>query len=261
MLKLSIVTITKNNPRELTMTLNSIFGQSFKKNMELIIVNGGKKITQNFKSKDFKIKIISDKTSGIYGAMNLGSKIANGNHILYLNAGDKLNNEKVLENLNKYSLSKKCSYFFICKVIGKIKNWYIPNNEKKIIPGDSVPVHQSILFNKKFYKNVYYNTNYKIAADYEYKILLLRKYKVSFIPYLVADHKLGGISSNYNLKNYLVISKELYLIDSSYQSLSILLRNQINLFVKFIFFQTKLDKFTESILCKIYSNRAYEIKL
>lgn len=263
MIKLSIITITKDNSKELALTLDSIFSQTYKKHVELIIVNGGKPIIQkNIKSKDLKIIIKQDKSSGIYGAMNLGSEVAKGNHVLYLNAGDKLNNNKVLENLNKYPLSRDCSYFFICKVVGKIKSWYIPNNEKRIISGDSsVPVHQSILFNKKFYKKQIYNTKYKIAADYEYKILLLKKNKVNFIPYLVADHKLGGVSSNYNLDNYLLIAKELFHIDRLYQGLGILIINQVNLFVKFIFFQTKLNKFTEIILCKIYSNRAYEIKI
>ena len=263
MIKLSIITLTKNNFSELERTYNSIINQTNKKNIELIIVNGGRKISKKFYSRYFKIKIIKDNSKGIYDAMNLGCKFANGNHVLFLNSGDILNNKNVLNNLNNYSLSKNYSYFFVCKVIGEVKTWHIPTNIKKILPGDSVPVHQSILYNKKFYNKYSYNTQFKIAADYEHKLILLRNYKnrVKFIPFVVSNHMLGGISSKYTLLNYIIISKELFIIDYNNQSLLVLIRNQINLFVKFILFQLKLSKLTEKILSKIYENKAYEIKI
>ena len=261
MIDLSIVTVTKNNPKDLNTTLNSIFNQTDKKNVELIIVNGGKKLKKNFKNKNIKIYVYEDISSGIYNAMNQGAKLAKGNHILFLNSGDIFNNNYVLENIKNYSLSKNLSYFFISKVIGENKSWNIPNNVKKIFPGDSVPVHQSILFNKNFYKKHTYNTKYVVAADYEYKLTLLRKYKVSFIPFIVSNHYLGGISSTYTFKNYIKISRELYEIDSIYQNFDVLLRNQINLFVKLLLYQLKLNFISEIILSKIYSNKAYEIKI
>ncbi len=261
MIKLSIVTITKNNFNELNKTFNSIKNQTFAKNIELIIVNGGKKIKKKIKSKVFNIKIINYKSPGIYKAMNIGLSSAKGNHVLFLNSGDKLHNSRVIETLEKYSLSKYFSYFFISKVIGKSKSWNIPNNVQKILPGDSVPVHQSILFNKQFYKKNSYNTDFSIAADYEYKLLLLRNYKVLFIPYVVSNHMLGGISSTYTLKNYITISKELFKIDKYHQSFIVLLRNQVNLLIKFILYQIKLNTINEVILSKIYSNRSYEVKI
>lgn len=261
MTNLSIVIVTKNNLKELKFTLKSISKQTYKKNIELIIVNGGREINNKIIPKDLRVISKKDNSVGIYNAMNIGLKQAKGNHILFLNSGDSLNSNLVLKNIKNYSLSKNVSYFFISKVIGKTKSWNIPNNVKKIFPGDSVPVHQSILFNKKFYKKNLYNLKYSIAADYEYKLMLLRKYKVSFIPFVVSNHYLGGVSSTYSLGNYLKISKELYKIDYHNQSIRILLRNQINLLIKFLLFQLKLNNFLEIILSKIYSNKAYEIKI
>ena len=261
MIKLSIITVTKNNFKDLNLTLQSISNQTLKKNIELIIVNGGKNINKKILPKNLKVIIKKDNSSGIYNAMNIGSKSARGDHVLFLNSGDVFNSNNVLKNIQKYSLSKNKSYFFISKVIGKEKSWNIPNNIKKIFPGDSVPVHQSILFNKNFYKNNFYNTKFDIAADYEYKLILLRKYKVSFIPYIVTNHYLGGVSSTYSFKNYIKISKELYRIDFYYQSFTVLLRNQFNLLVKLLLFQFKLNFFSEIILSKIYKNRPYEVKI
>lgn len=261
MIKLSIITVTKNNFKELNSTLRSVSNQTLKENVELIIVNGGKKINKKILPKKMKVIIKTDNSSGIYNAMNIGSKTARGNHILFLNSGDVFNSNKVLENITKYSLSTKISYFFISKVIGKQKSWNIPNNVKRIFPGNSVPVHQSILFNKNFYKNNFYNIKFNIAADYEYKLTLLRNYRVSFIPYVVSNHYLGGVSSTYSFKNYIQISKELFKIDVLYQNFPVLLRNQLNLFVKLLLFQLKLNYLSEIILSKIYKNSAYEIKV
>lgn len=261
MINLSIITVTKNNPKELNITLNSIFNQTDKKNVELIIVNGGKKLKKNFKNKKFKVTVCEDTSTGIYNAMNQGSRLAKGNHLLFLNSGDSFYDNFVLENLKKYSLSKKISYFFICKVLAKNNSWNIPINEEKIFSADAVPVHQAILFNKFFYKKNLFNKQYHIAADYEYKLKLLKGNNIKFIPYILSNHVLGGVSSTYKFQNYIKISKELFLIDYAYKSFFVLLKNQINLLIKFILYQTGLNAVTDFILSKIYENKAYEIKI
>ena len=112
MIKLSIITVTKNNFKELNLTLQSISNQTLKKNVELIIVNGGKNINKKILPKNLKVIIKKDNSSGIYNAMNIGSKSARGDHVLFLNSGDVFNSNNVLKNIQKYSLSKKKSYFY-----------------------------------------------------------------------------------------------------------------------------------------------------
>ena len=121
MTNLSIVIVTKNNFKELKFTLKSISKQTYKKNIELIIVNGGREINNKIIPKDLRVISKKDRSVGIYNAMNIGLKQAKGNHILFLNSGDSLNSNLVLKNIKNYSLSKNVSYFFISKVIGKTK--------------------------------------------------------------------------------------------------------------------------------------------
>lgn len=261
MIKISIVVLTKNNQDELNFTLNSLKEQTCKENIELILVNGGDKLKYNYKDLDIDAKEIYDDGNGIYHAMNIGAKIASGSHILFLNSGDRLISKNSIKNLNDLNLKEDYGYFLICKVKGVKLCWRIPSNQKNINSLSRVPVHQAILFHKTFYKNNFYDTSFKIAADYKYKINFLKNEIVKFIPFEFSEHTLGGISSTYNMKNYILIAKELYVIDKNYQNLQILIFNQVGLLVKFFLFQFKLIYLMEILLRNKYIKTCYEIKI
>lgn len=261
MIKISIVVITKNNQDELNFTLNSLKEQTFKENIELILVNGGDKIKYNYKDLDIDVKEINDDGNSIYNAMNIGAKIASGSHILFLNSGDRLISKNSIKNLNDLNLKEDCGYFLICKVKGAKLCWRIPSNLKNIKNLSGVPVHQAILFHKSYYKSNFYDTSFKIAADYKYKINFFKNENVKFIPFMFSEHILGGISSTYNIKNYILIAKELYVIDKNYQNLEILILNQVNLLIKFFLFQFKLIHLMEILLRYKYIKTYYEIKV
>lgn len=261
MIKISIVVITKNNQDELNFTLNSLKLQTCKENIELILVNGGDRIKYNYKDLDINTKELNDDGDSIYDAMNIGANIASGSHILFLNSGDRLISKNSIKNLNDLNLKENYGYFLICKVKGAKLSWRIPSNPKNIKNLSGVPVHQAMLFNKTYYKNNFYDTSFKIAADYKYKINFLKNENVKFIPFEFSEHVLGGISSTYSMKNYTLIAKELYLIDKNYQNLEILILNQVTLLLKFILFQFKLIHFMETLLRNKYIKTYYEIKV
>ena len=262
---ISLIVVTKNNTKELTITLDSVLTQTYNKNIELIIINGGRDIIYKkliILKKKFKVYQLKDRKDGIFSAMNEGAKKANGKHLLFLNSGDRLINDNILKALFKTNLKNNFNYLFICKVIGKYYQWYIPNNNNKIHKIQrNINVHQSILFKKSFYKNVKYNENYAIAADYDVKFKMIQKSKNIFIPLVITEHKLGGVSSNYKLRNYLTVAYELFKIDSNNFVIGNLILNQIFLFIKFFLSQTNNKKILEKFLMDKYKGLVYEIKV
>ena len=89
-LLLSIITVVKNDEKNIQKTIKSIISQKNVK-YEYIIIDG--KSTDNTLKKILKYKskinkIISKKDKGIYDAMNKGLKIANGEVIVFCNSGD-----------------------------------------------------------------------------------------------------------------------------------------------------------------------------
>ena len=154
---ISVVTITLNDEKGLTETLNSLYRLKTKPG-EIIVVDGGsvKLIIDNilgkFSIKLPQLKIVSEHDKGIYDAMNKGHSLANGKLIHYLNSGDTVFGDPYF-NLNTASLlpvqfldeeGKKCGSDRL-KLLGTAYN------------------HQGVIFK---YNHFSYNLKFNIAADY-----------------------------------------------------------------------------------------------
>ena len=97
--KLSIITVTYNAGAVLEDTIQSVITQTYR-NVEYIIVDGG--------SKDHTLDIInryrehihtlvSEPDKGLYDAMNKGIRLATGDYLCFLNAGDELHEDDTLQ--------------------------------------------------------------------------------------------------------------------------------------------------------------------
>ena len=102
-MKLSVITINRNNAAGLEKTLQSVASQTFK-TFEYIVIDGAStdesvgmiKAHQN----DFAhLRWVSEPDSGIYNAMNKGIRMASGDYIQILNSGDTLASDNVTERM------------------------------------------------------------------------------------------------------------------------------------------------------------------
>ena len=102
-MKLSIITINRNNADGLEKTMQSVAAQTYKE-FEYIVVDGastdgGIEVIESFESKFGHLKWVSEPDSGIYNAMNKGIRMASGDYIQILNSGDCLAKEDVTERM------------------------------------------------------------------------------------------------------------------------------------------------------------------
>jgi|LakMenEpi03Aug12_release.lakeMendotaPanAssembly.Ray.scaffolds.fasta_scaffold372804_1 glycosyltransferase involved in cell wall biosynthesis len=259
-MKISIVTVTFNNYKDLKLTINSILSLASINYIQLIIVNGGSCLkTLNYLNnlkKNNNFLIINEKDKGIFHAMNKGIKKSSGDFLIFLNAGDFFIGKLSLKYMLSFMNNKNYGYYGICRVKGIFRSWNIPANIKGI-PSSlrNVPVHQSMFFPRNFYKKNFFDVNFKIASDYDFKLRLFQENIVKFIPKLITQHNLGGVSSTYSVNNFRVISKELFLIDLKYNRFFYLLLNQFNLFIKFILFNMNLHFFLEKLINFRYNKK------
>jgi len=105
-MKLTIITINRNNASGLERTLQSVASQSFRE-FEHVIVDGAstdgsvdviRKYAERFGNR---VKWVSELDKGIYDAMNKGIKMASGDYIQILNSSDCLVDERVTERMHK----------------------------------------------------------------------------------------------------------------------------------------------------------------
>lgn len=107
MIRITVITCTFNASETVEKTLESVFSQTYE-NVEHLILDGKSKdstckIINDYISKSHEkcsaheINFISEPDKGLYDAMNKGLRLAKGDYLVYLNAGDTFPNENTLE--------------------------------------------------------------------------------------------------------------------------------------------------------------------
>ena len=100
--KFSIITICRNEAAAIRATCDSVCAQSFG-DYEWIVIDGGStdgtlKILDDYEDN---IKcLLSESDQGIYDAMNKGLRCSQGEHVIFMNAGDYFAGVDVLARVN-----------------------------------------------------------------------------------------------------------------------------------------------------------------
>ena len=103
LMKLSIITINRNNAAGLEKTMQSVAAQTFKE-FEYIVVDGAStdesvEVIKKYEPQFAHLKWVSEPDSGIYNAMNKGLCMASGEYIQILNSADCLAADNVVEKM------------------------------------------------------------------------------------------------------------------------------------------------------------------
>ena len=156
--RLSIITISYNCAEDLEKTISSVVSQPIS-DSEYIVIDGGSTDGSFDVIQKYADKIdywISEQDKGIYDAMNKGCKVARGEGLLFLNAGDYLTG-RVLKN------GLPIPAFLPVKI--KYKNGKERRQNIKSYKSGIPCSHQGIIFKNK---GLLYRDAYKISADYDF---------------------------------------------------------------------------------------------
>ena len=99
--KFSIITITFNASSVIEPTLRSVKEQSYR-NFEYLLIDGASTDDTVAKAKASGIEfahIVSERDNGLYDAMNKGIRLATGDYLCFLNAGDAFHAPDTLEKI------------------------------------------------------------------------------------------------------------------------------------------------------------------
>jgi putative colanic acid biosynthesis glycosyltransferase len=201
---ISIVTVVYNGEKFLEDTIKSVIEQSYE-NIEYIIIDGGSTDETVDIIKKYEDKIdywASEPDSGIYDAMNKGAKLATGDFVVFMNAGDMFYMPKSVARCVALMSDETKSYFGRAKIYSKKTTWLYPNENyhKENIETflkNALPNHQAMFFPKSFYKTYPYNLKYKVGSDSDYKFQAQKECGLLFIDEIVGVFALGGVSSEF----------------------------------------------------------------
>ena len=206
-MKISIITVCKNAENAIERTMLSVVTQScFAENIEYIIIDGASsdktvEIIKQYSGKH-PIKWISEPDSGIYNAMNKGIKLATGDYLLFLNAGDYLIHYNVIKSLmNLFESGEFDVIYGNVLSIDPISEQYwikaIENPDIFFFSQDSLP-HQALFYKRTlFNKFGLYDETFSILADnvLNKKIICDKHISVKHINQIISIFLGDGISS------------------------------------------------------------------
>ncbi|MBT2559668.1 glycosyltransferase [Pedobacter sp. ISL-68] len=211
--KLSIITINYNNKAGLQKTIQSVVSQTWQ-DFEFIVIDGnsldGSKDVLNTYSSFFSY-YVSEPDSGIYNAMNKGIKISTGDYLMFLNSGDSLIDNTILEKLNAELNGQYDIYYGDILHIDGIKKEIrtFPEKLNFAFFYEQNISHQASFIKAKLFKDIFlYNENLKIVADWEFFTYAICKREASYkhLDCVIVTYDGTGISAN--SKNHPGIDKE-----------------------------------------------------
>lgn len=212
-MKISLITVCRNVAPVIKETLDSVFGQTHA-DIEVIVIDGAstdgtigilKELLDGHDHGSRAVKWISEPDKGIYDAMNKGLRLATGEVIGFVNAGDLLMTSEVIANVvASFERSKADAvYGDIIMVdeadITKVKRtWKSGAYDRDRFKQGWMPPHIATFIRKTAYDRFgFFNTDLRIAADYEILFRFLYKHRITTVhlPMVLVRFRLGGMSN------------------------------------------------------------------
>ena len=207
-MKVSIITTCYNREKTIAQAIESVLAQDYP-NIEYIVVDG--ESTDNslevIRSYGSRIsKIISERDSGMYEAINKGIKAATGEIVGLLHSDDFLiHNHIITEIVERFKeTSADIVYgdglFVDAGQTDKvIRDWCSGNYRRWKVRLGWLPLHPTVYMKRSAIEQYgLYNENYKIAADSDFLVRYLYKadLQVEYLGKYVIRMRMGGLSTD-----------------------------------------------------------------
>ena len=207
-MKITIITVCYNSEDHIADAIASVCSQTYDE-VEHIVIDGAssdgtKDILQQ--NEDKISHWISEPDSGIYDAMNKGILKATGDVIGILNSDDFYYDDHVLVNVAQAFEDPAIDAVFGDLIFvdpANLERTVRTYSSKKWHPDrfakGYMPAHPTFFVRAEYYQKYgLFETDYKIAADYEMLIRLLYVHKLNYkyLPMKMVKMRKGGVSSN-----------------------------------------------------------------
>lgn len=236
----TIITVTYNAEAVLERTLKSVLNQTYQ-HIEYIIVDGastdGTKVLLDKYSSQIS-KIISEKDSGIYDAMNKGLNAATGNYVWFMNAGDTIycpeTVQHIVDQLSQLSTLPDIIYGETAIVDINEQFLYMRRLKApesltwKSFGNGMLVCHQAFIVKQSI--SQHYNLHYRLSADYDWCIRCMKQSNINYNTHLTLTNYLNEGETTRNLKASL---KERFVIMSRHYGTIITVIRHIKFLIRY----------------------------
>jgi len=204
-MKISVVTASFNSEATIRSTIESFLAQDHPEK-EMLVIDGASSdatlaIVESFGSD--AIRVISEKDHGVYDAMNKGFHLFQGDAIGFLNSDDTFHDSRALSDIAAALQDSDIVYGDLDMVTDHgskriVRSWRGGTFKRNSFQLGWVPPHPTFYMRKEVASKVGdYDLSYITTADYDYMLraLALNDFRVRYIPRVLVDFQMGGIST------------------------------------------------------------------
>ena len=227
-MKISIITATYNSEESIADTQCSLAEQGFpREQIEWIVVDGASSdcTIEKIKEGEFQPdKLVSERDTGIYDALNKGVRMATGDVIGFLHADDFLASPNILsrivcalESSGAEALYGDLQYVRPLETggFGVVRHWKSGIYHRRNLSRGWMPPHPTLYLKRGVFERArmkngeYFDTSYSCAADYDFMVRILGKYAVepTYLRVVLVKMRIGGVS-NRSIRHMIQKSKE-----------------------------------------------------
>jgi len=205
-MKISVVTASFNSEATIGFTIESFLSQSHPEK-EMLVIDGASgdgtlKIVESFASD--AIRVFSEPDNGVYDAMNKGFHLFEGDAVGFLNSDDTFHDANVLAEIASGLQDADIVYGDLNMVSDHrtkrlARVWRGGAFRRYSFQLGWVPPHPTFYMRREVARKVGdYDLSYLTTADYDYMLraLALNDFRARYIPRVIADFQMGGISTS-----------------------------------------------------------------
>jgi len=207
--RVTVATVVLNAARDLPLTIESILGQTYP-HIDTLVVDGyswddTQAVLERYCDRLGQILKIED--GGIYQAMNIAAQVADGDYLLFLNAGDRFYREDAVEAVvARMSGNPDLVYGDHVYVERRVERFVRSSDFDLLwqrlrdgrIDHDwhlAIPCHQATFTRTRLLREMPYDTRYGICADHDFLFRARARGAVmQYVDEIVAHYVAGGMS-------------------------------------------------------------------
>jgi glycosyltransferase involved in cell wall biosynthesis len=218
-MKISVVTAVFNRASTVAQAIESVQTQTYHA-VEQVIQDGGSSdgtLDAIARLASEKTRILSERDSGIYDAINRGIQRATGNVIGLMHSDDFFANDCVLTKVADAfadpmigGVYGDLQYVSTDNPARVIRHWRAGQYCSSLLKRGWMPPHPTLYLRREVFERYgLYDTSFSIAADYDAMLRYLVKgqIKLAYIPEVLVKMRVGG-ESNRSLGRILLKSRE-----------------------------------------------------
>ena len=204
-MKISVVTASYNSQATIGFTIQSFLEQDHPEK-EMLVIDGASgdatlKIVESFGSD--AIRVFSEKDKGVYDAMNKGFHLFEGDAVGFLNSDDTFHDSRALSDIAAALQDADIAYGDLHMVTDHrtkrvVRSWRGGTFNRHSFQLGWVPPHPTFYMRRQVAQKVGdYDLSYVTTADYDYMLraLALNDFRARYIPRVLVDFQVGGIST------------------------------------------------------------------